>query len=326
MLDNKKTSILCILNTLKEYSDENHPLLIQDIIDKINQNYGIELERKSVSNNIDLLEEFGYDIIRLPRKGVYLAERDFDPSEVSYIVDALFSSKTISSKEVRDLASRLASCLSKYQRKRYNYVYKAESISRASNDNIFYNISLLEEAIEQKKKVTLKYKAKYANKNKKIRDQLINPYFLFNNNGQYYLICNYDYYDAILSYNVSYISDLSISSEDVKPVTNLPGYENGLDVSKYAKEHIYAFNGKTIDVTLKLKDEKSKYYVEEWLGSDITFFEENDEIFARAKVDDKSIVYWALQYAESIEVIKPIETREEIKKLIALASEKYNSK
>ncbi len=320
MIENKKASLMCILNVLKEYSDENHPLLLQDIIDKVSSNYGIELERKSVSNNIALLEEMDYDIIRTPRNGVYLGERDFDPSEVSYIVDALFSSRSISSKEVQNLASKLASCLSKYQRKKYKYVYKAETLSRANDENIFYNISLLEEAIEQNKKVTFKYKAKY---NPKAKIQIINPYFLFNNNGQYYLICNYEYYDKLFSYNVNQITDLVITNEEIKPVTKLKGYENGLDIGKYAKEHVYAFNGKTIDVLLKIKDEKSKYYVEEWLGSDVDFFNENDEIYTRVKVDDKSIIYWALQYAEHVEVVKPLETRNEIKKLIELASEKY---
>ncbi len=323
MLD-KKLSILCILNVLKEYSDENHPLLIKDIIDKVKQVYDLELERKSVASNINMLEDFGYDIIRLPRNGVYLGARDFDPSEVSYIVDALFSSRSINGKEVRTLASQLASSLSIYQRKKYKYVYKAENLSRASNNDLFYNISLIEEAIERNKKVLFKYKAKYAPKDKKIRFQKINPYFLFNNNGQYYLICNYDYYDTLLSYNLNHISELSIiEDEEIKPVTSLKGYENGLDVSKYAKEHIYAFNGKTTDVTLKIKDEKSKYYVEEYLGSDVNFYEEDGEIYTRIKVDDKSLVYWALQYSEYVEVIKPKETRDEIKALILQASEKY---
>ncbi len=319
----KKLSILCILNILKEYSDEDHPLLIKDIIEKVKDKYDLELERKTISNNINMLKDFSYDIVHLPRGGVYLRERDFDPSEVSYIVDALFSSRSITAKEVQDLSSRLASSLSKYQRKKYKYVYKAEHVSRTNNNNLFYNISLLEEAIEKNKKVLFKYKAKYAAKDKKIRFQKINPYFLFNNNGQYYLICNYDYYDTLLSYNLNHISELSLLDEDIKPVTSLKGYENGLDVSKYAKEHIYAFNGKTIDVLLKVRDEKSKYYVEEYLGEDVNFFEEEGEIYTRIKVDDKSLIYWALQYSEYVEVIKPIETRNEIKKLIDFAKEKY---
>lgn len=319
----KKLSILCILNVLKEYSDEDHPLLIKDIIEKVKDKYDLELERKTISNNINMLQDFSYDIVHLPRGGVYLRERDFDPSEVSYIVDALFSSRSITAKEVQDLSSRLASSLSKYQRKKYKYVYKAEHVSRTNNNNLFYNISLLEEAIEKNKKVLFKYKAKYAAKDKKIRFQKINPYFLFNNNGQYYLICNYDYYDTLLSYNLNHISELSLLDEEIKPITSLKGYENGLDVSKYAKEHIYAFNGKVIDVLLKVRDEKSKYYVEEYLGEDVNFFEEEGEIYTRIKVDDKSLIYWALQYSEYVEVIKPIETRNEIKKLIDFAKEKY---
>ena len=46
--------------------------------------------------NIDNLIDFGFDIIKIPHKGCYLGERVLEPSEVSFIVDALFSSKSIS--------------------------------------------------------------------------------------------------------------------------------------------------------------------------------------------------------------------------------------
>ena len=48
MIANKKTSIILILKVLEEYSDENHYLTQQQIIDKVDELYGIELERKSV--------------------------------------------------------------------------------------------------------------------------------------------------------------------------------------------------------------------------------------------------------------------------------------
>ena len=54
MIENKKASILLILKVLQEYSDEEHFLTQQDIIDKVDELYGIELERKSVAFSISL--------------------------------------------------------------------------------------------------------------------------------------------------------------------------------------------------------------------------------------------------------------------------------
>ena len=57
MIENKKSSIILILKVLEEYTDEDHLLTQQQIIDKISQLYNIDLERKSVSNSISLLIE-----------------------------------------------------------------------------------------------------------------------------------------------------------------------------------------------------------------------------------------------------------------------------
>ena len=57
MIENKKSSIILILKVLEEYTDEEHLLTQQQIIDKISQLYNIDLERKSVSNSISLLIE-----------------------------------------------------------------------------------------------------------------------------------------------------------------------------------------------------------------------------------------------------------------------------
>ena len=124
MIENKKASILLILKVLEEYSDEDHFLTQQDIIDKVDELYGIELERKSVAFSISLLQELDYDINKSPRGGYALLSRSFDNSEIRYIVDSLFSSKSISGKQAAELSNKLNSCLSKYQRKDYNFIYK----------------------------------------------------------------------------------------------------------------------------------------------------------------------------------------------------------
>ena len=82
--NDKKMSVLCILQVLKEHSDENHPLTQAQIIKKIEHHYGLSLERKSIGANIESLIDFGYDIIKT-KNGCYLASREFEPSEVSFL-------------------------------------------------------------------------------------------------------------------------------------------------------------------------------------------------------------------------------------------------
>ena len=156
-------SLLCILKVLEEFSDENHPLTQADIIKKIYNQYGLELERKSISVNIDSLKDFGLDIVKT-EKGCYLGERKLEPSEVSFLIDAVFSSKSINSKRSRELAEKLSQFLSVYDRKKYKYICKADEIIRTHNQQLFYTIDVLNEAIEKGKKVEFNYNRFYFNR------------------------------------------------------------------------------------------------------------------------------------------------------------------
>ena len=160
---NKKMSLLCILNVLKEYSDENHSLTQAQIIKKIEQNYGLELERKSIGANIDSLKDFGFDIIKT-EKGCYLGQREFEPSEISFLIDAVFSSRSIDSKHSRELAEKLSQFLSVNERKKYKYICKSDEIVRTDNKQLFYTIDVLNEAIEKGKKVQFNYNRFYFDK------------------------------------------------------------------------------------------------------------------------------------------------------------------
>ena len=115
---NKKMSNFCVLNVLKEYSDEAHPMTQNDIIKKIENIYGLQLERKSIGANIESLIDFGFDIIRTD-KGCYLGERELEASEISFLIDAVFSSRTIDSSRSRELAQKLSNMLSVNERRKY---------------------------------------------------------------------------------------------------------------------------------------------------------------------------------------------------------------
>ena len=99
MINDKKIAMLYILDILKEYTDQDHPLTQQDIINKLHNIYLLDIERKTIASTIRLLIDYGYDIISIPKKGYYLNERDFDQTEIKYLVDAIYSSKTIPTKE-----------------------------------------------------------------------------------------------------------------------------------------------------------------------------------------------------------------------------------
>ena len=104
----KKLALLRILEILQRNTDEAHPLTHNEIADLLLKNYGIEIERKAVGRNISLLLEADYDIVTTKR-GVYLNERKYEPSEVRMLIDGVLSSQHIGVKHSRDLIEKLAS-------------------------------------------------------------------------------------------------------------------------------------------------------------------------------------------------------------------------
>ena len=320
---NKKLSILCILEILKDYSDENHLLSQTEIVKKLNSIYGIECERKSVGANIDNLIDFGFDIIKIPHKGCYIGERILEPSEVSFIVDALFSSKSISGKQAKELSVKLSNLLSKYQRGKYKYIFKADEINRTNNKELFYIIEVIQEAIENNKKISFNYIRPYNEKGKDKKVYVVNPYFLVNSQSRYYLICNFDYYNEISNYKVDFIKNIKILDEERKPITSIKGFEKGIDISRYINEHIYVFGDKTINATIKLTDDNSITYVMEWFGENAKIYKKNNTTYADIVSSEKALVYWSLQYGESVELLTPKETRNKIKEKIEIIYNKY---
>lgn len=324
---NKKLYIMYILKTLREYSDENHPLRQVDIISKIKSNFDVTLDRKTVSRTLDSLIDMGIDIVRLDGGGCYIADRELEPSEITYLIDAVFSSKSISSKQALNLTKKLSQMLSVYKRKKYNYMYKTEEINRTDNKQLFYTIDQISEAVEEGKQISFNYDRYYFDEEQKSKQKekeyIINPYFMVNNQGKYYLVCNYDYFDDIANYRIEQIKNVKILDTPIKPITQIKGCEKGLDKAKYINENIYMFNTNTVSAKIKIHNPYAVNYVLEWFGKDTYISKEKDEIFATVRANETSLIYWCLQYGESVELVAPKSTRKEIKEIVENMSKCY---
>ena len=326
--NNKKLLLIYVLEILKEHSDGDNPLTQQEIIDKINLVYNMKVERKAISSNIENLRSLGFDIQQINRKGYFLGQREFEPSEVQFLVDAVFSSRVISAKQSIDLSKKLYSFLSKYQRKKYNYIYKSESLLKSNNKQIFYNIELINEAIEKKKQISFTYNEYDINQNlvprKNVKVYVVNPYFMVNSQGKYYLVCNYNAFDEIANYKMDLITDIKILDRQVKPVNKLKGYEKGLDVTKYVNQNIYMFGSEVITAEVELLNPNYTISIlKEWFGKNATIKKENNKTFATIISNEKALVYWCLQYGEHIKLLSPEQTKTQLQKQIEILRKNY---
>ncbi|MCC8069272.1 MAG: WYL domain-containing protein [Ruminococcus sp.] len=322
----KKMLNMYILEVLKKYSDSDHHLKQQDIIEYIKQDYNIASERKAISINISRLVEFGYDIVH--QNGYYLRERDFDDSELRLLVDSVLFSRNIPTNQAKDLIEKLQGLSSKYFSLKVKHVSNLNALEHTNNKQFFYNIEILDEAIENGNQVEFMYN-KYGEDKKlhprKKEKTLFNPYQMVASNGRYYVIGNVDKYEGASYYRLDKISDMAVLNTPVKPMNVVQGLEKGLNLPKHMAEHIYMFSGKSEKVTFNI-DKSRLDDVVDWFGNEFKIRNKSDDIYTiSVDVNTNAMYYWALQYGQYAEIISPIDLREKLQATISQMCERYNS-
>jgi pyruvate formate lyase activating enzyme len=58
----KQSNDLLVLQILSKYSDERHYLTATDVIDLIQSEFGLNVERRTIYTTVDVLKEMGYEI------------------------------------------------------------------------------------------------------------------------------------------------------------------------------------------------------------------------------------------------------------------------
>ena len=326
MINDKKSSVLYVLDILQTYTDNEHSLNYSQIGEKLSNLYGIEIERKTIARDIDILIDKGYDIIKRGNYGVHLGTRGLEEGELLYLIDAIYSSRSMPTRYAKELVEKLTKDYSIHDKKKYKYLEKIDDGSRSDNRQLFYTIEMLNEAIEQGKKVEFQYFSYGLDKKLKPKKEgkiyKINPYYMVNNHGKYYLVCNYDKYDNLANYKIESIANIKIIDEPIKPITELPGQEN-FSIKNYMQEHIYMVGGKSVNASIRVDNVERVNDIISWFGDKITLSQSDDGIIANLTVNEDSLIYWALQYGEHVEILMPEETREKMKNTLLKMMEKY---
>ena len=83
----QKLKLFYLRDFLLRSSDEEHRLTIRDMIAHL-ASHDISAERKSLYSDLNLLQEYGMDIVRTP-KGYYVGSRGFELPELKLLVDSV---------------------------------------------------------------------------------------------------------------------------------------------------------------------------------------------------------------------------------------------
>lgn len=321
-MEDKKTSVIALLKILEEYSDEEHILKQPELLGLLETIYHISLDRRTLYKNIEMLQDFGYDISTYSEngKGYYLRDRQFEPSQVNVLCNAIHSSTFIPSRSSKELIEKLLSTQSKYFKNDYKETVFLENKDKKENKEFFLNVEIIGEAIKNKKPIKFNYTQYNLNKeliNKRDEPYIISPYYMVYKADKLYLIGKSDHYEDLTHFRVDRIKNAEITDNKYVRLTK------NEDPYQYAKSKIYMYHGEDIKVALKC-DNTILDDVIDIFGKDIRLEKDDDKHFkAYVKASKQGMVYLALQYINYMEVLEPKFIRDEVKDALKNAQKKY---
>ena len=312
-LCDKKSLNLLILEILEQYTDNDHRLTQLEIVDLLEKNYGVKCTRQTVKNNLVLLEDMGHEISM--QDGIYLMSRQFDDAELRMLIDSVLFSRTLSAAQAERLIEKLTGLGNKYFRAKVKHISHLPKLIHSDNKQVLLNLDVLNDAIEQGRKVSFIYNS--YGKDFKLHPRreepyIVNPYQMVANQGRYYLLCSYDTSNRLSHYRLDYMTKLEMLDEKVKPMDQMEDFVQGYSLPKHMEEHIYMFSGPSVQVKMRVRAVNMDALID-WFGKGFRIVKEDaDGLIVSVACNELAMKYWALQYGEYVEVLEPKSLREEI--------------
>lgn len=242
------------------------------------------------------------------------------------LIDGILSSKHITAKHSKDLIERICGLSNRYFKSNVKYIHSVNDWSKTDNQALFLNIELIEEAIEHGYQLHYNYnKYEMDKKLHKSSQQYVSPYQMILHNQRYYLMAYSEYWGNMVFHRLDHITDMSIETDKkATPLKNIKGYENGVNYKELATAMPYMYPGSLEQITF-IADVGIIDHVVDWFGKSVDMFKTDDENKVKVVVKASPIAmeYWALQYANRVEVIAPKSLREKIEDSLEEALKKY---
>ena len=191
--EGQKLKLLYLMDYLQENTDREHPASAQTLIEHLSAK-GIHAERKSIYDDIRALQEYGMEIVQLRGRngGYYVSQREFELSELKLLVDAVLSSRFLTSKQSVQLVRKLAALSSSHEAELLRREVVFAGRVKQDNESCFVNVDILHEAIGKNRQVSFRYYDWGVDLNKHYRAgiYIASPYALLWDDENYYLIAN----------------------------------------------------------------------------------------------------------------------------------------
>lgn len=253
--ENQKLKLLYLLQMLYEQTDESHGLTTPQIIEGLAER-GIDAERKAVYRDLEALRTFGMDIVKMPTRPVSygLATRTFSATELMLLIDAVQSSRFLTSRMAHRLSEGLATLGSKHHAETLARNVHVDGRIKMQNESVFHHVDAIHEALRRRTKVAFRYakpnaaKEMVARKDGQVYRET--PVHLIYSDGCYYLIAYNEKHDSFPTYRLDRMVGLRITDEPAARNAAVATF----DPAAFSARTFSMFGGEARAVTLRVEE------------------------------------------------------------------------
>ena len=241
------------------------------------------------------------------------------------LIDGVLSSKHITARHSKDLIDRICSLSNKYFRSSVKHIHSVNDWSKTDNQALFYNIELIDAAIEEGKQIHYDYN-KYGIDKKlhKTSQQYVSPYLMILHNQRYYLMAYSEYWHNMVFHRLDRITNMTIIDRKATPIKNVPGYENGINYKELSSTMPYMYSDQPEHIDF-ISDEGIIDQIVDWFGNDVRIMKSNDEgkVRVSVKASPTAMEFWAMQYINHVEILSPEPLRIRMREVLNNGLKKY---
>ena len=323
---NQKKKLLAVMQILLQRTDEKHTMSAIDICNALESIYGISAERKGIYTDIEVLKEMGFDIMQNKGStpGYYMGSREFELPELKLLVDAVQSSKFITSKKSEKLIRKLEGLTSTYEAQQLQRQVFICDRPKTENETIFYSVDRIHDALFGNVQIAFQYAEWTVQKELRLKKggefYVVSPWALTWDDENYYLVAYDEKADMLKHYRVDKMKNLSLLNEKRLGKEKFEHF----NLPAFAKKTFAMYGGRDERVSLLCRKELAGVMIDRF-GKDVMMIPVDDEHFKMTALMTVSDQFfgWITGLGKGVQIVSPERVKEEYQEYLKEILKQY---
>ena len=324
-MDNDSKLRLLYIEKMLNDTDEEHPLTNAEIMQILEEKYGITTHRTTIPSDIDLLIKSGMEIeiIESKPKKYYLNDyaRTFTLPELKILVDSVASFKFITKSKSDELIEKIITLGTPSSVPSLNRNLWSEGRIKQENERIYFNIEAINQAINEGKKIAFQYFQYDVKKKQKLKHDgalyKFSPYALVWNGDYYYMVGYSEKHDGIGNFRIDRIAKTPrILDDDAIPMPQ------DFDIAEYTNGMLRMYNSERCDVELICDNSVMDAIIDKFGTNAKTYAYDMTSFKLEVNVAVNHVfLSWVFGFGGKVRIKSPIEVKQQYADMVKAAAD-----